>query len=102
MSYQDDSLYEAFQKGKQVKSSFKAKNVVSTSKPLELFHLNLFGPTKNASLFGCGDGLVIVDDYTRWTWVKFLTHKDNSFDSFSRLCKRIQNEKRHLYLFNQK
>ena len=81
-SYQDDSLCETFQKGKQVKIYFKSKNGFSTSRPLELLHLDLFGPTRTASLSGCKYGLVIVDDYTRWTWVKFLTHKDESFGTF--------------------
>jgi len=63
--YQDESLYDAYQKGKQVKSSFKDKNFVSTSRPLELLHPDLFGPTRSAFLSGCIYGLVIVDDYTR-------------------------------------
>ena len=92
LSYQDDSLCEAFQKGKQVKSSFKTKNVVSTLRPLELLHLDLFGPTTTTSLSRRRYGLVIMD-YTRWTWVRFLTHKDESFDTFDKFCKKIQNEK---------
>ena len=36
---------------------------------------------------------VCVDDYTRYTWVLFLAHKNETFYNFSRLCKRIQNEK---------
>jgi len=93
LSYQDDSLCEVFQKGKQVKSSFKVKNVVSTLRPSELLHLDLFGPTKTASLPKRRYRLVIVDDYTRWTWVRFLTYKDESFDTFYKFCKNIQNEK---------
>ena len=37
-----DKPYDIFQKGKQSKSSFKLKNVVSTSRPLELIHMDLF------------------------------------------------------------
>jgi len=48
-----------------VKSSFKAKDIVSTSRPLELLHIDLFGPVNNASLYGSKYGLVIVDDYSR-------------------------------------
>ena len=93
LSYQDDSLCEAFQKGKKVKSSFNAKNIVSTSRPLKLLHLDTFGPTRTTSLSGCRYGLVIPDDYTRWTWVRFITHKDESFDTFYKFYKKIQNEK---------
>ena len=49
LSYQDDSLCEVCQKGKQVKSSFKEKNVVSTLRPLELLHLDMLRSTKIAS-----------------------------------------------------
>nr|KYP56020.1 Retrovirus-related Pol polyprotein from transposon TNT 1-94 [Cajanus cajan] len=34
-----------------------------------------------------------MDDYTRWTWVLFITHKDESFRVFHVFCKRVQNEK---------
>ena len=91
--YKSDVLCEACQKGKQIKNSFESKNIVSTSRPLELLHLDLFGPTRTSSLNGKKYGLVIVDDYTRWTWVMFLAHKDESFKVFSIFCKRIQNEK---------
>ncbi|RDX64511.1 hypothetical protein CR513_56922, partial [Mucuna pruriens] len=63
--------------------SFKSKNIVSTSRPLELLHTNLFGPTKTASINGKYYGLVLVGYYSRWTWVMFLTHKDESFKVFS-------------------
>ena len=65
--YKSDVLCEACQKGKQIKNSFESKNVVSTSRPLELLHLDLFGPTRTVSLNGKKYGFVIVDDYTRWT-----------------------------------
>ena len=68
IDYHSDALCGACQKGKIVKTSFKSKDIVSTSKPLELLHIDLFG-------------LVIVDDYNRWSWVKFLKSKDDSYDS---------------------
>src|ERR1044072_7930185 len=69
------------------------KNVVSTSRPLELLHIDLFGPVKTASISGKKYGLVIVDDYSRWTWVKFLRSKDESHSVFSIFCTQVQNEK---------
>jgi len=76
-----------------VKSSFKAKDIVSTSRTLELLHIDLFGPINTASLYGSKYGLVIVDDYNRWTWVKFLRSKDNAYDVFNNFCTQIQSEK---------
>ena len=94
MSYKDDLLCGAYQKGNQVKNFVSSKNIISTSRPLELLHPDLFGPTRNTSISGKRYELVIVDDYSRWTWVMFLAHKDESFNVFFKFCKRVQNEKR--------
>jgi len=93
IDYHSDALCGACQKVKIMKSSFKAKDNVSTSRPLELLHIDLFGPVNTASLYGSKYGLVIVDDYIRWTWVKFLRIKDNAYDVFSNFCTQIQSEK---------
>ena len=76
-----------------MRKSFKSKNIVSTSRPLELLHLDLFGPTRITSLGGSKYRLVVVDDFSRFTWVSFLAHKDETFSSFIKLLKRITNEK---------
>ena len=50
ISFDNDSTCEFCQRGKQTNSSFHSKNIVSTTRPLKLLHLNLFGPTRTASL----------------------------------------------------
>jgi len=60
---------------------------------LKLLHIDLFGPVSTASIYGSKYGLVIVDDYSRWSWVKFLKSKDDSYDVFSKFCIQIQSEK---------
>ena len=60
LKFSSDALCEAFQKGKFAKPSFKIKNVVSTSRPLELLHIDLFGPVKTSSISGKKYGLVII------------------------------------------
>jgi len=65
LKFEKDHICEACQKGKQVKNSFKIKNVVSSLKPLELFHMDLFGPSRTMSLGGNYYALVIVDDFSR-------------------------------------
>ncbi|KAK2982356.1 hypothetical protein RJ640_030390 [Escallonia rubra] len=87
-----DKVCDACQYGKQSKTSFHAKSVVSTSRTLQLFHLDLFGPTRNASLGGKFYAFVIVDDFSRYTWVLFLTRKDEAFENFFSLVKQLQNE----------
>ena len=93
IGFQKDKICEACQFGKQIKTSFKSKNHISTSKPLQLLHIDLFGPSRYASLNGKYYAFVIVDDFSRYTWVLFLTNKDDTLDAFKVLCKKIQNEK---------
>ena len=66
LSFEDDKICDACQLGKQTKNSFKPKNMVSTTRPLEMLHIDLFGSTKITSLRG-KYGLVIIDDYSRFT-----------------------------------
>ena len=48
--------------------------------------------SKTASVSGKKYGLVIVDGYSRWTWVKYLRHKDESQSVFVTFCNQVQNE----------
>ncbi|GJS78485.1 retrovirus-related pol polyprotein from transposon TNT 1-94 [Tanacetum coccineum] len=50
---------------KQAHASHKAKNMVSTTRCLELLHVDLFGPSTVRSYGGNRYTLVIVDDYSR-------------------------------------
>ena len=60
---------------------------------IELLHIDLFGPVNTTSVYGSKYGIVIVDDYNIWTWVKFLRSKDNAYVVFSNFCTQIQSEK---------
>ena len=82
ISFENDSSCEFYLRGKQTKSSFHSKNVVSTIRSLELLHLDLVGPTRIANLGGRKYGLVIVDDFSRFTWIIFLIHKDEACEAF--------------------
>ena len=52
VTFQKDKVCDACQFGKQIKSSFTSKKIISTSRLLELLHLGLFGPMRTASLGG--------------------------------------------------
>ena len=91
IKFEKDKICDACQFGKQTKTSFKPKKCVSTSKPLELLHLDLFGPSQITSLGGKRYCFVIVDDYSRYTWVLFLIHKDEAFNNFTSLFAKVQN-----------
>ena len=68
------------------------KSMMSTSKAFELLHMDLFRPTQYTSISGNKYGFVIVDDYTRYTWVFFLVDKSDVFATFKSLVKGIHNE----------
>src|SRR6266498_5572185 len=64
---------------------------MSTSRPLELLHMDLFGPTTYKSIGGNLYYLVIVDDYSRYSWVFFLQEKSETMGIFKKFAKRAQN-----------
>ncbi|GJW59141.1 retrovirus-related pol polyprotein from transposon TNT 1-94 [Tanacetum coccineum] len=75
----DQHLCDACKIGKQAHASHKAKNIVSTTRCLELLHMDLFGPSAVQSYGGNRYTLVIVDDYSRYTWTRTLrTLKDKT------------------------
>lgn len=88
-----DQLCETCINYKQVKSSFHLEDIVPTKNCLELLPIDLFGPVKIANVSGKRYDHVIVDDYSRFTWALFLKHKDDSFEAFQNLYKKVQNEK---------
>ncbi|GJR22745.1 retrovirus-related pol polyprotein from transposon TNT 1-94 [Tanacetum coccineum] len=61
----DQHFCDACKMGKQAHVSHKAKNIVSTTRCLELLHMDLFGPSAVRSYGGNRYTLVIVDDYSR-------------------------------------
>jgi len=54
--------------------------------------MDLFGPSRTMSLGGNYYGLVIVDDFSRFTWTLFIVSKDHAFTSFKHLARVLENE----------
>jgi len=68
--------------GETTKTIFKSENFFSSTKPIELLHMDLFGPSYTKSIGGNYYGLVIVDDFSRFTWTLFIVAKDHAFTAF--------------------
>ena len=68
------------------------KAYMSTTRVLELLHMDLFGQTTYKSLGGNLFFLVIVDDYSRYTWVFLLHNKTEVAACFKKFAKRAQNK----------
>ena len=88
-----DRICGPCQLGKQTRTSHPPVNRLLTSRVLELVHVDLMGPMQNESLSGKRYVMVLVDDYSRFTWVEFLREKSETFGIFSALILRLQNEK---------
>ena len=89
----DKSICGPCQMDKQVKSKHSSVTEVQTSGPLELLHINLMGPAKIQNLGGKKYILVVVDDFTRYTWVVLLRDKAEAPEKMIHLCKKVQVEK---------
>ena len=79
--------------GKQVKARHPSISEVQTSRPLELLHIDLMSPAKVQSLGGMKCILVVVDDFTRYTWVVLLKDKSKVANKMIHLYKKLQEEK---------
>jgi transposase InsO family protein len=91
-TFEKNKLCTACQAGKQAGNTHPTKSVISTSRPLKLLHMDLFGPIIYRSIGGNNYGLVVVDDYSRYTWIFFLSDKSNVFSIFKGFTKRAENE----------
>ena len=91
--FKKNQICDACQKGKQIKSSFKSKSHESTSRPLSLLHMDLFGPVYPVSLSGKKYTLVVVDDFSRYTWTLFIKKKNEVEQKLPELLKQLQNER---------
>jgi hypothetical protein len=78
----------ACQAGKQVESPHHEKNIMTTMRPLEMLHMNLFGPIAYISIGGNKYGLVIIDDYSHFTWVFFLQDNGETQEVLKKFLKR--------------
>lgn len=55
--------------------------------------MDIIGPTLVEGMGGKRYYLVMVYDYSRYTWVYFIREKSNTFEHFKKICNQIKNEK---------
>ncbi|KAI3697634.1 hypothetical protein L6452_30729 [Arctium lappa] len=90
LKFEKDHLCAACEMGKMKKASHKPKATPSTSRSLELIHMDLCGPMRIQSINHKKYVLVMVDDFSRYTWVRFLRSKNETPDLIISLLKRVQ------------
>nr|GEX46797.1 hypothetical protein [Tanacetum cinerariifolium] len=90
LKFEKDHLCSACAMGRSKRKSHKPKSEDTNQEKLYLLHMDLFGPMRVASVNGKKYILVIVDDYSRFTWVKFLRSKDEDPYFIIKFLKMIQ------------
>ncbi|GKC93381.1 retrovirus-related pol polyprotein from transposon TNT 1-94, partial [Tanacetum coccineum] len=78
LKFEKDHLCSACQLGKSKKHTHKPKTENTNLEVLNTLHMDLCGPMRVQTINGKKYILVIVDDYSRFTWVKFLRSKDET------------------------
>nr|GFC47818.1 retrovirus-related Pol polyprotein from transposon TNT 1-94 [Tanacetum cinerariifolium] len=87
--YHKEHLCPSCEQGKSKRASHLPKPVLNLRQRLHLLHMDLCGPMRIASINGKRYVLVIVDDYSRYTWVHFLRSKDEAPEVIIKFLKRI-------------
>nr|GEY41745.1 hypothetical protein [Tanacetum cinerariifolium] len=90
IKYVKDQLCSSCELNKAKRSSFKSKAVPSSKGRLNLLHMDLCGPMRVASINGKKYILVIVDDYSIYTWTLFLHSKDEMPEVLKEFIMMIQ------------
>jgi transposase InsO family protein len=90
--FEKDRIFSACQAGKQVGAHHPHKNIMTTERSMELLHMDLFGQIAYISIGWSKYCLVLVDDYSRFTWVFFLQEKSQTQETLKRFLRRAQNE----------
>ncbi|GJY53604.1 ribonuclease H-like domain-containing protein [Tanacetum coccineum] len=93
--FENDHTFVACQKRKQHKASCKTKLVSSISQPLQMLHMDLFGPTSVRSINHKTYCLVVTDDFSRFSWVFFLATKDETSGILKTFITGIENQMNH-------
>ncbi|GJV95233.1 integrase, catalytic region, zinc finger, CCHC-type containing protein [Tanacetum coccineum] len=88
--YEKDHLCSACERGKSKKASHPPKLIPSDYSKLELLHMDLCDPMRVASVNGKKYILVIVDDFSRFTWVYFLRSKDETPEIIKKFIAQAQ------------
>nr|GEX59256.1 retrovirus-related Pol polyprotein from transposon TNT 1-94 [Tanacetum cinerariifolium] len=87
--YAKEHLCPFCEQGKSKRASHPPKPVLNLKQRLHLLHMDLCGPMRVASINGKRYVLVIVDDYSRYTWVHFLRTKDETPEVIKNFLKKI-------------
>nr|GEU45150.1 reverse transcriptase domain-containing protein [Tanacetum cinerariifolium] len=90
LKFEKNHLCLACAMGKSKKKSHKPKSEDTNQEKLYLLHMDLYEPMRVESVNGKKYILVVVDDDSRFTWVKFLRSKDEALNFIIKFLRMIQ------------
>ncbi|GKF11042.1 retrovirus-related pol polyprotein from transposon TNT 1-94 [Tanacetum coccineum] len=90
LKFVKDHLCSSCELGKAKRKSFKTKTTLSSKRLLQILHMDLCDPMRVESFNGKRYVLVIVDDYSRYTWTHFLRSKDETSEVLIDFLKLVQ------------
>jgi hypothetical protein len=92
LKFESDFVCAPCRHGKMIAASHSLVNTMMTEHPGQLLHMDTVGPSRVHSMGGKWYVLVIIDDYSCYSWIFFLESKDEVFEHFWSLALRLNNE----------
>jgi transposase InsO family protein len=91
LKFESDIICAPCHHGKIIVASHSLVNTMMTERSGQLLHMDTIGPSQVCSMGSKWYILIIVDDYSRYSWVFFLEIKDEVFEHFWSLALRLNN-----------
>jgi hypothetical protein len=92
LKFESDLVCDPCHHGKMITTSHSPVNTVMTEHSEQLLHMDTVGPSRVRSMGGKWYVLVIIEDYSHYSWIFFLESKDKVFEHFRSLALRLNNE----------
>jgi hypothetical protein len=92
ISKPNNSVCESCQMRKLTHAQFKSKSFTSSEKPVQIVHMDLCGPLRKEGTGGERYFMLVIDDFSRLTWVSFLREKSDVFEKFKKFKALAENQ----------
>jgi transposase InsO family protein len=92
LKFESDLVCAPCHHGKMIVAFHSPVNTMMTEHPVQLLHMNTVGFSRVRAMGGKWYVLLIINDYSRYSWVFFLERKDEVFEHFQLLVLRLNNE----------
>jgi transposase InsO family protein len=92
LKFESDLVCAPCHHDKMIATSNSSVNTVMTEHPGQLLHMDTVGPSWVCSMGGKWYILVVINDYSHYSWIFFLESKDEVFEHFQSLPLWLNNE----------